>query len=99
MQQLTIENIKAASVSENDILRINLPLPTTPLKTEQWVSRFCTLFSLNATNAHWGADRYQVTLSNSTFSCMLFIEWLCDAIWIEPTGSNTNKSLHDYFFK
>lgn len=99
MQQLTIENIKAASFIEKNLMRINLPLPPTPLKTEQWVATFCTLFNLRATNAEWGADRYQVTLSNSDFSAILFIEWLCDAIWIEPIGAVAEQSIYDYFFK
>lgn len=99
MQQLTIQNIKAASFSENNLMRINLPLPTTPLKTEQWINTFCLLFNLRPSNAEWGADRYQVTLSNSEFSCLLFIEWLCEAIWLEPIGNHVSSSIYDYLFK
>lgn len=99
MQQLTIQNLKALSKINGQALFIDTPLPSTPLKTQQWEQTFCTLFDLTATNQEWGADRYQVTLSNDSFSCMLFIEWLCEAIWLEPIGSNENaQDLYDYLF-
>ena len=99
MQQLTIQNLKALSKINGQALFIDTPLPSTPLKTQQWEQTFCTLFNLTATNQEWGADRYQVTLSNGSFSCMLFIEWLCEAIWLEPIGSNENaQDLYDYLF-
>ncbi|MDO6566622.1 DUF3630 family protein [Alteromonas sp. 1_MG-2023] len=99
MQQLTIQNIKASSKINGQALFIDMPLPSTPLKAQQWEQTFCSLFSLNATNQEWGADRYQVTLSHGSFSCMMFIEWLCEAIWLEPIGSNENAhDLYEYLF-
>jgi len=89
MQQLNVTNIMKASHPESKILRIDLPLPSTPLKTEQWLTQFCQCIGAYATNCEWGADRFQATLNNENLSCLLFIEWMCDAIWIEPIGTGT----------
>lgn len=76
---------------------LKLPLPQTPLKTQQWVAQFCAHFALNEGEPDWGADRYQVVLSNETVSCLLCIEWLCEAIWLEPLGANQSpQQLHHY---
>lgn len=76
-------------------VEIRLPLPTTPLKTQQWVNEFATLFRFTLSDADWGADRYQVILNtgqhDEAIQCILCIEWLCEAIWLEPIG--TQKAL------
>lgn len=92
MQQLTIDNLSDIMQQHENIVRLDMPLPATPLKTQQWVDEFSRRFNLTATNSEWGADRYQVTLSNGTFDALLFIEWLCDAIWIEPIGSTLSSN-------
>ena len=74
-----------------------LPLPQTPLKTQQWVAQFGARFALNLGEPDWGADRYQIALSNEVVSCLLCIEWLCEAIWLEPLGaSESPQQLHRY---
>ncbi len=87
-------------VSDKNVL-IPLPLPVNPLKTEQWVTRFSELFSFTRSTPDWGADRYQVVLSSQQgdvqLQCVLCIEWLCEAIWLEPIGiQQSPQALIDY---
>lgn len=102
MQQLTksalLDSMRVGEAS----IEIKQPLPTTPLKTQQWVNAFTQLFSLTASESDWGADRFQVVLSStkapSFFQCVLCIEWLCEAIWLEPIGTQQSTTeLMQYF--
>ena len=103
MQQLTATSLLQHCVVSENALQFILPLPSTPLKTHQWVEAFCKQFNFTQTDPDWGADRVQVTLATSTpiaetgaeLHCLLCIEWLCEAIWLEPIG--TNQDTHRLF--
>ena len=64
MQQLTIQNLKALSKINGHALFIDTPLPSTPLKTQQWEQTFCTLFNLTATNQPRQINRDKSTTTN-----------------------------------
>jgi hypothetical protein len=96
MQQLTRNTVlNSMRVGETSI-EIMQPLPTTPLKTQQWVDNFKQLFLLDASESDWGADRFQVVLSSTSstpfFQCVLCIEWLCESIWLEPIGTQQDTA-------
>lgn len=88
MQQLTVPSVIGNAVVTENAIEFKLPLPSSPLKTQQWVDEFCQQFVFTQAEADWGADRFQVTLSTPELHCMLCIEWLCEAIWLEPIGTN-----------
>ena len=91
MQPFTKSDIQQHAVVNEHSVEIRLALPSTPLKTQQWVEQFCELFHFSLSDTDWGADRFQAlvtTQSDDThFQCMLCIEWLCEAIWLEPIGT------------
>ncbi|MEC8375083.1 MAG: hypothetical protein VX078_09795 [Pseudomonadota bacterium] len=96
MQQLTRSTVlNSMRVGETSI-EIMQPLPSTPLKTQQWVDNFKQLFSLEASESDWGADRFQVVLSSASsdpfFQCVLCIEWLCESMWLEPIGTQQDTA-------
>ncbi|NDV90404.1 hypothetical protein GTH32_04235 [Alteromonas sp. 345S023] len=103
MQQLTATLLLTHSVVSENAIQFVLPLPSTPLKTQQWVDAFCQQFNFTQAEADWGADRFQVALATSTpitdtgaeLHCLLCVEWLCEAIWLEPIG--TNQDPHRLF--
>lgn len=37
----------------------------------------------------WGADRLQVRLIANNFEVVLNVEWLCEAVWLEPVGASS----------
>lgn len=97
MQQLTLPTLISKAVVTEKAIEFMLPLPPTPLKTQQWVDEFCQRFDFTPAEADWGADRFQVTLSTPDLQCMLCMEWLCDAIWLEPIGTNQDtQRLYTY---
>lgn len=87
MQQLTRADLQAVASQTADSIQLALPLPVTPLKTEQLASQIGAALGMNSSTPDWGADRFQVCLSNQQMRCVLCIEWLCEAIWLEPTGT------------
>lgn len=103
MQPLLASNVIAALRNTELSVEIILPLPTTPLKTEQWLSQFVSLFHFQASQADWGADRFQVVLTSlkgyQPFQCLLCIEWLCEAIWLEPIGSEQHPNIISDYLK
>ncbi len=58
--------------------------------------QFCELFHFSLSDADWGADRFQALVttqsSNTDFQCILCIEWLCEAIWLEPVGTQQSPN-------
>ncbi len=101
MQKLTKDVIlDALSKLDNSVI-IQLPLPTTPLKTRQWVAQFSQYFNLVPSKDDWGADRYQVVLTPATNKelepCLFCIEWMCEAMWLEPVSKQlTSQGIFDY---
>ncbi|QPG05798.1 hypothetical protein IT774_00465 [Salinimonas marina] len=87
MQQLNSETIRQALSSQSDIIQVQMALPATPLKTEQFIHELAQAGGFRASNIDWGADRCQAILTKQDISAVLCIEWLCEAIWIEPTGT------------
>jgi hypothetical protein len=103
MQHLIASDVIAALRNTESSVEITLPLPSTPLKTEQWVTQFVSLFQFQASQADWGADRFQVVLTSlidqQPFQCLLCIEWLCEAIWLEPIGSGQRPQIIGDYLK
>ncbi len=97
MQQLTKTALQQAFTRRDGVIEVSLPLPETPLKAQQLTQALANHFALTPGEADWGADRYQVALNtsgnNNELRCILCIEWLCEAIWLEPTGTTTIESL------
>ena len=101
MQNLTKEDIQQHAVVNEQSVEIRVALPLTPLKTQQWAEQFCQLFNFTLSEADWGADRFQAILtaqsSNTDLQCMLCIEWLCEAIWLETIGTQQSPGvINDY---
>ena len=97
MQKLTKEDILQHALVNEGSVEIRAALPATPLKTQQWVEQFCALFNFKLSEADWGADRFQAVVtasaSDTDLQCMLCIEWLCEAIWLEPIGTQQSPSV------
>jgi hypothetical protein len=96
MQQLTRSTVLSSMRVGETSIEIMQPLPSTLLKTQQWVDNFKQLFSLEASESDWGADRFQVVLSSTSsdpfFQCVLCIEWLCESMWLEPIGTQQDTA-------
>lgn len=105
MQNLTKEDIQQYTVVNEQSVEIRVALPSTPLKTQQWAEQFCTLFNFKLSETDWGADRFQAVVTanegETDLQCMLCMEWLCEAIWLEPIGTqqSTSAILHYLFEK
>lgn len=97
MSQLTKNAVLDNTTLTENSVEIRLPLPPTPLKTQQWVNEFSALFGFTQSEPDWGADRYQVVLNAQTddasLRCILCVEWLCEAIWLEPIGTHNDPHL------
>jgi hypothetical protein len=95
------EILNAMHITQHSV-EIHLPLPPTPLKTQQWANEFAHQFNLEQSEFDWGADRFQVVLNTQQhephLQCILCIEWLCEAMWLEPIGAQQSPQvLADYF--
>ncbi|WP_421133193.1 hypothetical protein [Alteromonas sp. A079] len=90
--QLTKSTILDGLEPHDQSVVIAIAMPSTPLKTAQLINAFCTFFNCSAQPTDWGADRCQTILSpidDSLSLCFLMhVDWLCDAIWLEPLGKN-----------
>ena len=97
MQNLTKEDIQQHAVVNEQSVEIRVALPLTPLKTQQWAEKFCGLFDFKLSETDWGADRFQPVITankgDTDLQCMLCIEWLCEAIWLEPIGTQQSPSI------
>ena len=87
MQQLNPATLRQALTYQTEIIQVQMALPANPLKTEQFIHALAKAGGFRATNIDWGADRCQALLSKQDISAVLCIEWLCEAIWIESTGT------------
>lgn len=87
MQQLTAQTYKNFLHKQDDIILVNTDIPATPLKARQLVDALCNGSGFSQLAPDWGADRYQVMLVKQDIRCLLCIEWLCEAVWLEPTGT------------
>lgn len=92
MQQLSPSVLTQALTVRGDVILIDLPLPASIAATNQWLNRFCTLTGAAVTGQEWGADRFQAHLRLSDKALMLCIEWLCDAMWLEPDAGEARSA-------
>ncbi|MDB2330414.1 hypothetical protein N9V74_01745 [Alteromonas sp.] len=88
-------------VPQDNAVVIAIAMPSTPLKTSQLIDAFCTFFNCRAQPTDWGADRCQTIIAakdeSDALSFLMNIDWLCDAIWLEPLGNNQDiKALLQY---
>ena len=91
MQQLTAQQLRQAIAIEGDVISLKLPLPDSVAVTHQWLRQFCALSQTSVQDQVWGADRYQVHLYLGSLRLLLCIEWLCEAIWLEPDAGETQS--------
>lgn len=100
MQQLTRSALcDALSVTPDGQLMINLPLPTKPIAFTQLCDALGILFGKAPTEQEWGADRAQARYSLPDMDLLLQAEWLCEAMWLTPSGysqdyKNPSEALH-----
>ena len=93
MQQLTAEALKQQASRQDELILLAFPLPDTPARATQFANRLGALLDAVPQPPEWGADRMQVIYSAGELRFLLCIEWLCDAMWLEPAGgvaSNTD---------
>jgi len=93
VQQLTAQTYKDFLQQQNDIILVNTEVPATPLKAKQLVDALCHGSGFSQLAPDWGADRFQVMLVKQDIRCLLCIEWLCEAVWLEPTGTTDIQRL------
>ena len=87
MQQLTTQSLtEALSLSDNGQLMINLPLPATPLAFTRLCEGLGKVFDQPPTELEWGADRAQARYLLPDMDLLLQAEWLCEAMWLTPSG-------------
>ncbi|MDY6926375.1 MAG: DUF3630 family protein [Pseudomonadota bacterium] len=89
MQQLTPHDIARALVCETNIVRWIGPMPQTQQQAVGLCHTIARLLGARQGDSDWGADRLQVRLSAEDFEAVLNVEWLCEAIWLEPVGAST----------
>ncbi|MBU2980064.1 DUF3630 family protein [Alteromonas sp. C1M14] len=86
MQQLSNEQLCQACALTGSTVTLNLSLPETPLKAQRLTAEIARWLNAQVSEPDWGADRMQVLLRQEEKHVLLCIEWLCDAIWLEPVG-------------
>lgn len=75
------------AILQNDSVVFSLPLPHSPAEALSLVNQFSKSFECNLHEPDWGADRLQVSFICQDRQYLFQIEWLCEAIWIEPVGT------------
>lgn len=91
MQQLISTPISAIAQRQGSVITLDLPLPATPARAQQFVSQFCAALNLQSKTVEWGADRMQVILHNNARQFLLVMEWLCESIWLEPLSASPDE--------
>ncbi|QJR81193.1 DUF3630 family protein [Alteromonas pelagimontana] len=86
MQQLNFEKLNIQAHREQEAIRLEMALPGSPLATERFIKRLANTLDLTSHSHEWGADRFQAVLEAGDIRCLLCIEWLCDAVWLENAG-------------
>ncbi|AXR08163.1 DUF3630 family protein [Salinimonas sediminis] len=87
MQQLTAAALRSAIQRNDNHLSVALPLPASVAQATHLAEHIAQSGGFTVGPTHWGADRLQVMLIKQDISALLCIEWLCEAMWIEPTGT------------
>ena len=96
MQQLTPPAIANALVCEPCIIRWAGPMPATQQQAVGLCHNIARLLNARQGENDWGADRLQVRLVADDFELLFNVEWLCEAVWLEPVGaSNAHISKAD----
>jgi|GEM_PF-5179267 hypothetical protein len=92
LNKLDKRTVLNSLVPQEHTVVIAIALPSTPLKTTQFINAFCSFFNCRAQQTDWGADRCQTIIETGdesyALSFLINIDWLCDAIWLEPLGNN-----------
>ncbi len=87
MQQLTPGGLRSVMHCHDRHISIALPLPDSVAQATRLAEHIARSGGFTVGSTHWGADRLQVMLIKQDISALLCIEWLCEAMWIEPTGT------------
>lgn len=89
MQQLTLAGIATALSCEPSVIRWTGPMPATQKQAVGLCHNIARLLNARQGESDWGADRLQVRLSAEDFEMVLNVEWLCEAVWLEPVGASS----------
>ena len=89
MQQFTPAAIANALVSEPGIIRWVGPMPATQQQAVGLCHNSARLLNARKVENGWGADRLQGRLKADNFELRFNLEWLCEAVWLEPVGAST----------
>lgn len=89
MQQLTPQAIASALVCEGGIVRWSGSMPSTQQQAVSLCHHIARLLQARQGENDWGADRLQVRLIADEFEMLFNVEWLCEAVWLEPVGAST----------
>lgn len=86
MQQLTAQYIRAHLVKQGEQFVWHGEFPRTQPHAVSLQHHMAKCLNATAGELDWGADRLQVRLSTTKFDVLFNIEWLCEAVWLEPIG-------------
>lgn len=91
MQQLTQANFARQWVSEEEVIRWIGPMPETQQQAISLCHQTARLLQARQGEPDWGADRLQVRFSADNFELVFNVEWLCEAVWLEPVGASSEQ--------
>ena len=89
MQQLNKNELANALVCEPSVIRWIGPMPATQQQAVGLCHNVARLLKARQGEADWGADRLQVRLTANNFELVFNVEWLCEAVWLEPVGASS----------
>ncbi|GGF59536.1 DUF3630 family protein [Alteromonas lipolytica] len=89
MQQLTLTTIARNWVCEPNVIRWTGTMPATQQQAVGLCHNIAKVLNARQGESDWGADRLQVRLSADDFEVVLNVEWLCEAVWLEPVGASS----------
>lgn len=91
MQQLTQQQIANFLHVEDTLISWHGPMPDSQQAAVSLCHRIARLLKAKASETDWGADRMQVKLHNEQFELLLNVEWLCEAVWLQPIGFSQSQ--------
>ncbi|NVK54377.1 MAG: DUF3630 family protein [Alteromonadaceae bacterium] len=86
MQQLTPQQIASFLQVEDTLVSWHGAMPATQQAAVSLCHRIAQVLQTQTSEPDWGADRMQVKLHNAQFELLLNVEWLCEAVWLQPIG-------------
>ncbi|MDC8829595.1 DUF3630 family protein [Alteromonas gilva] len=91
MQQLTQQQVASYLQVEDTHVSWQGPMPETQQAAVRLCHAIARLLQAQTSDTDWGADRMQVKLHNANVELLLNVEWLCEAVWLQPVGISQNN--------